>query len=151
MSGYPHQDLEQRAAEMVEREPMLMALRRIGSTTLESLDLDHVLDTLAQQVVYAGILRSLMVALVDHRNHVVRVARNYLSFDGSYEEGIGHVRPGAEITPSPTVARREGGRLVFSDQRIIGTTYDLEDDNMHAHGCTYGRTHGDRRRRRALR
>lgn len=130
VSGYPQADLEQRAGDMAEREPMLMALRRIGSATLESLDLDHVLDTLAQQVVHAGIFRSLMVALVDHRNHVVRVARNYLSFDGSYEEGIGHVRPGAEITPSPTVARRQGGRLVFSDQRIIGTTYDLEDDNI---------------------
>jgi PAS domain S-box-containing protein len=131
-SNYRHllEDPEHGTASVTERERMLTALRRIGSATLESLDLDHVLDTLAQQVVHAGILRSLMVALVDHRNHVVRVARNYLSFEGSYEEGIGRVRPGAEITPSPTVARREGGRLVFSDQRIIGTTYDLDDENI---------------------
>jgi PAS domain S-box-containing protein len=123
-------DREPRSVSVQERERMLTALRRIGSETLQSPDLDHVIDTLARQVVHAGILRSLMVAIVDHQNHVIRVARNYLSFDGHYEKGIGRVRPGAQITPSPTVARREGERLVFSDQRIIGTTYDLDDDNI---------------------
>ncbi len=132
VSNYRHllEDAERNSASVAERERMLTDLRRIGSATLESLELDHVLDTLAQQVVHAGILRSLMVAVVDHRSHVICVARNYLSFDGRYKDGIGRVRPGAEIIESPTVARREGGRLVFSDQRIIGTTYDLDDDNI---------------------
>lgn len=132
VSGYRHvlEDLDRSTVSVEERERMITALRRIGSATLESLDLEHVLDTLSQQIVHAGIFRSLMVALVDHRNGVVRVVRNYLSFDGHYEEGLGRVRPGAQITPSPTVARREGERLVFSDQRIIGATYDLNDDNI---------------------
>ncbi len=132
VSNYRHllEGSERPSVSVEERRHLLQALHQIGTETLESLELDHVLDTLAHQVVRAGILRSLMVALVDHQNHVVRVARNYLSFDGSYEEGIGHVRPGAQITPSPTVAHREGERLVFSDQRIIGTTYDLDDDNI---------------------
>ncbi|MDA0336628.1 MAG: histidine kinase [bacterium] len=132
VSNYRHllEDSEYDSASAAERERMLTDLRRIGSATLESLELDHVLDTMAQQVVHAGILRSLMVAVVDHRNHVICVARNYLSFEGRYKDGIGRVRPGADIIESPTVSRREGGRLVFSDQRIIGTTYDLDDDNI---------------------
>ena len=122
--------LEHRSLSFEERERLVSAFHRIGSETIASLDLDHVLDTLAEQVVRAGIFRSLMIALVDHQAATVRVARNYLSFEGRYEDGIGRVRPGAEMTPSPTVARRDGERIVFSDQKIIGTTYDLDDSNI---------------------
>lgn len=56
-------DREPRSVSVQERERMLTALRRIGSETLQSLDLDHVIDTLARQVVHAGILRSLIIPL----------------------------------------------------------------------------------------
>jgi hypothetical protein len=124
------EDPRRRGDTVGDRERLLDEIRRIGSATLASLDLDHVLDTLAEQVVRAGILRSLMVALVDHEERTVRVVRNFLSFEGRYEEGVGRVRPGGPITSSPTVARRDGERLVFTDERIVGAVYDLDDDNI---------------------
>jgi len=133
VSSFQHllEDSDQVSERSVEdREQMQSALPQIGSATLNSLELDNVLETISHQIVHAGILRNLMVALVDEQSQTVRVCRNYMSFDGNYEDGVGQVRPGARITPSPTVARRDGGRLVFSDQRIIGTTYDLDDENI---------------------
>ncbi len=112
-----------------ERDRLISAYQRIGSAALSTLELDDVLDTLAEQVVRAGIFRSLMIALVDHQHSTIRVERNYVSFS-SFSDGIGEIHPGAALVPFPAVVHREGERHVFSDHRIIGTTYDLEDDNI---------------------
>ena len=62
------EDLERlRAAneQLREKERLLTAFQRIGESLLASLDRDEILDKLAEEVVDAGIFRSLMVALVD--------------------------------------------------------------------------------------
>lgn len=115
---------------IAERDRLVSAFQRIGSAALSTLELDDVLDTLAEQVVRAGIFRSLMIALVDYEQSTVRVARNFMRFT-SFEDGVGgDPQPGAELIPFPAVVQVENERLVFSDRRIIGTTYDLDDDNI---------------------
>ena len=58
-----------------EKNRLLSAFHQIARSLSSSLDLDHILDTLVEQIVNAGIFRSLMVALVDESTHSVEVVR----------------------------------------------------------------------------
>ena len=66
----------QQALEAQSR--LLMAYNDMAQVIASSLDPDQVLDSLAQQIVGAGVFRSLMVAMVDHEAQHVEVVRNYL-------------------------------------------------------------------------
>jgi signal transduction histidine kinase/CheY-like chemotaxis protein len=71
-----------------------------------------VLDSLAQQIVKAGIFRSLMVALVDEATHSVEVVRSFIC---QYEDG--------RVVP---------GTVVRTSTDVIGLRYDLDDANVTA-------------------
>ena len=97
-------DERQRAqtALLEERGRLLSAFQAIGTATLQSLDLDEVLDTLTDQVMRTGIFRSLTVPTVDHAKRIVEVKRNYLSAVGEYADGqVGSVEAGGQSVSSP--------------------------------------------------
>ena len=54
-----------------ENDRLLKAYQRIGQTILSTMNLDEILKTLAEQIVTAGILRSLAISLVDSENRYV--------------------------------------------------------------------------------
>ena len=109
---YQTNELAQSNQLLREREKLLERLQHIGRTATVSLDPDLILDALAQQVVAAGVFRSLMIALVDHERQIVEIAGSYVN---NQEEG--HIEPGA-------VVRR--------DRDIKGLRYALDDDNITA-------------------
>jgi PAS domain S-box-containing protein len=63
-----------------EKDRLLAAYHIIGQAILSSLTLEQVLDKLPQQILAAGIFRSLMVALVDEANRRVQVLRSFSSY-----------------------------------------------------------------------
>ncbi len=95
-----------------EKSRLLSALQAIGDMAAASLNLDQVLDSLAQQIVKAGIFRSLMVALVDEATHSVEVVRSFIC---RYEDG--------RVVP---------GTVVMTSSDVIGLRYDLDDANITA-------------------
>ncbi len=60
-----------------ERTRLLESFHRMGSSVLSSLDLDTILDSLTEQIVNAGIFRSLTVALVDDENRSIEMVRSW--------------------------------------------------------------------------
>ncbi len=101
-----------KANEMLEEKNRLLeAFNKIGQLTLSSLDLEQVLDNLAEHIVKAGIFPSLMIALVDGQKQNVEVVRNL-----TYHVVDDTVVPSFRAT----------------DQRVIGTRYDLNDSNITA-------------------
>ena len=124
------------------------ALHEIAKLCLTSLERDEILDGAAPQIVSAGIFRSLMIALVDHQAHQVEVVRNYLSFkDGTMSRG--NIKTGGVLMPVPNMSHTRYGDLVQQDERIVGTTYDLDDDNITpevARTGEMGLIHGDSKR-----
>ena len=72
--------LRRRVAEhdriLGEKEKQLEAFHAIGRTILQSLTLEEVVDNLADQIVRAGIYRSLMIALVDENERTVVPTQN---------------------------------------------------------------------------
>ena len=60
-----------------ERTRLLESSHHMGSSVLSSLDLDTILDSLTEQIVNAGIFRSLTVALVDDENHSIEMVRSW--------------------------------------------------------------------------
>ena len=111
--------LKKQAAELLdvnetleEKSRLLSALQAIGDMAASSLNLDQVLDNLAQQIVKAGIFRSLMVALVDEATRSVEVVRSFIC---QYEDG--------RVLP---------GTVVRTSTDVIGLRYDLDDANVTA-------------------
>jgi signal transduction histidine kinase len=98
-----------------EKKRLLAAFQQIGELTLSSLDLDQVLDNLAQQIVQAGIFRSIMIALVDRQHRRVDVVRSIIWHHGN------------ETTKA--IDTHEG----------VGLHYDLSDDNITAEVVRTGR------------
>ena len=96
--------------DLEEKSRLLSALQAIGDMAAASLNLDQVLDSLAQQIVKAGIFRSLMVALVDEATHGVEVVRSFIC---QYEDG--------RVVP---------GTVVSTTTDVIGLRYDLDDANI---------------------
>ena len=91
-------ELQHRIAELEatqeEKDRLLSAFTSISMTVLASLDLNTILDSLSQQIIAAGLFRSLMISIVDHENQLVRVDRgfqldrnhNITRLDESHEE-----------------------------------------------------------------
>ena len=101
------------------QERLLHALRDIGRTATASLDLDQILDTLAQQVVAASFFRSLMIALVDHKTQTVEVVR---ALHNEFKDGI--YKPGTAVP---------------ADVDVVGLRYALDDDNITAQVARTGK------------
>ena len=120
------QKLEQRNRELEEKEHLLTAFHQMGKMTLSALSQDQILDNLAEQIIKAGILRSLMIALVHEEAQQVEVVRNYVCITDD------EVKPEESIQISDRVVPMEEGRLVITDLRITGTVYDLNEDNITA-------------------
>ena len=91
---------------MDEQDRLLNAFQRIGQTILSSLNLNEVLDILAEQIIDAGIFSSLTIALVDEKKHTVRVAKN--------------------------IIRRPDGDIVDRSEPFNAIQHDLADDNITA-------------------
>ena len=94
--------------ELEEKNRLLTAYNHISQTIMASLEKEKVLDALVVEVIQAGIFRSLMVALVDHKTQTVEVVRSV------NKENI----------------NKQGQIEVRSD--IEGLTYALTDDNITA-------------------
>ena len=118
-------ELQEVNGTLEEKSRLLSALQAIGDMAAASLNLDQVLDSLAQQILKAGILRSLMVALVDEATHSVEVVRSFIS-----QLDDGRFVPGAAVKTSGDV---------------IGLRYDLDDANITALTARTGRAAGPRR------
>ena len=124
------QGLDQRSRSLEEKDRLLSSLQEVGQATLASLDMEEVLDTLAAQIARTGIFQSLMVALVDHEIREVRVARNYLAYDPEAGMHRDEVVGGGALRISEHVTRRVGDTILYTNRKIIGTTYPLDDDNI---------------------
>ena len=98
-----------------EKSRLLAAFQQIGELTLSSLDLDQVLDNLAQQIVQAGIFRSIMIALVDRQHRRVNVVRSIIWHHG------------------------DGATKAIDTHEGVGLHYDLSDDNITAEVARSGR------------
>ena len=118
--------LEQRNRELEEKEHLLIGFHQMGQIILSTLNQDQILDHLAEQIIKAGIFRSLMIALVHEEAQQVEVVRNYVCITD------GEVTPGESIQVSDRVALTEEGRLVITNLRITGTIYDLNENNVTA-------------------
>lgn len=100
-----------RQKEMVEEKNRLFeAFQSIGQSTLSYLDMDRILDTLAVQIVKAGIFRSLTISVVDSARNEYEVVRNYISRDED-----GNMAPGKK----PLSA--------LQDNSVVGYRCSLDD------------------------
>ena len=106
------EELRRANEQLEEKERLLGAFQKIGELTLSSLDLDQILDNLGEQIIDAGIFRSLMIALVDEEHQYVEVARTLYLHEGQ-----------------TTVTSGEGMRL----------RYALDDANITAEVARTGR------------
>ena len=114
-------DIEKLAAhtrDLEEKDRLLTAFQEIGAVTLSSLDLDEILDNLADSIVSAGIFRSMMISLVDAQEHTVNVVRYVFGGDG-------------DGAASPHVAVR-------SSRGVVGLQYDLDEDTTRAEAARTG-------------
>jgi two-component system, NtrC family, sensor kinase len=92
---------------------LLAGLINVSRAVLEPQGPDEALDVLAREIVETGLLRSLMVALVDHATGQVRVVQS-LSHDMD-------------------------GRFETANEQAIGLTYDLSDENVTAEVARTGK------------
>ena len=108
---------QQETAEALgERDRMLDAIKAITQEVNSTVDLDKIVDTLSHQIVESGILKSLMVALVDHDLGKVRVVTSI------------NTRPDGTIGKTTTAENPKG----------VGVTYDLESENITAETARTG-------------
>ena len=70
------EELRGATALLEEKNRLLTASHELGELILSPLDLDQVLDNLAEQIVAGGIFRSVMIALVDEQGQYVEVVRS---------------------------------------------------------------------------
>jgi two-component system, cell cycle sensor histidine kinase and response regulator CckA len=89
-----------------DRDRLLSGLINVSKAVLEPHSPEETLSALAREIVETGLLRSLMVALVDHEANQVRVVQS--------------------------LAHHGDGRLDTGSERVIGLTYDLSDSNLTA-------------------
>ena len=104
-----------------ERDRQLGSLHEIAEIVLSSLDLDRILDNLSRKIVEAGILRSVMLAVVDHENNAIEVVRSMrLNPADEFRRRDPDLRPG------------ELAKYLREEPAVIGFRYDLDDDNITA-------------------
>ena len=100
------------ADSIEDKDRLITAYHAIGQAILSTLNTEQVLDQLPQQILTAGIFRSLLVALVDENRHQVVVVRGF----SSYRAGV--------FVP--------GSVVQIDDRNVIGIQYDLDDRNVTA-------------------
>ena len=106
-------DAVEQARKLDESLQLLSAFRTVGQLVLASLDVEVILETIAREIVKAGIFRSLTLALVDERSHTVEVVQSYLHA----------VDPDGAVIP---------GSALRASSDVVGLSYDLDDDNIMA-------------------
>lgn len=89
---------------MADKDRLLKAMHDISQTILSTMDMEYIQDTLSEQIVQAGIFRSLMLAVVDEHDHVVRVVKS--------------------------VVRKTDGTVADRSEDVAGRTYDMEGDHL---------------------
>ncbi|MBT5534517.1 GAF domain-containing protein, partial [Candidatus Poribacteria bacterium] len=94
------------AVALAEQTRALRVYEDTGRLLLATLDLDEILDALSREVVETGVLRSLMVALVDERSQTIQVVRG--------------------------LTREADGAIVAGGRGSIGAVYRLDDKNVTA-------------------
>ncbi|MFT7693374.1 MAG: PAS domain S-box-containing protein [Candidatus Latescibacterota bacterium] len=97
---------------------MRAAIERVEGVIVSSLDWDEVLDVLSQEVVRAGIFRSLTVGVVHWDKHHIEIVRNFLSVSKN-----GEINPSSEEIAAGEVAVVESGPLV-------GRCIPLDEDDF---------------------
>ena len=110
-------ELSEANTQLEDKDRILTAFHEVAKALLGTLDLEKVLDTLAMQVIEAGIFRSVMVALVDEERHSVCVVRGFARErlpNGEWE-------------------------ATYTRQQFDGTEYDLDDPNITAEVARMGR------------
>jgi PAS domain S-box-containing protein len=108
-------EIEKNNQTLIEKNRLLESYHRISLAMRLSLDLNEVLDKVSVEIIESGIFRSLMVALVDHKNHTVNVVRSV-------------ARHHVDGQPQPRFR---------SD--VIGIQYDLNDENITAEVARTGK------------
>jgi|TARA_B110000495_G_C22885362_1_gene516325 hypothetical protein len=100
-----------------EKERLLAAFQRMGESLLASLDRDEILDRLAEEIVDAGIFRSLMVALVDGEQ--IEVVRSFF-IDENGNKRIIENRLGLryELDGDNISARYRAQRRIGNNRRV---------------------------------
>ena len=75
--------------QLEEQHRLLLGFHQVGRAILSSLDLDEILDILTEQIVRAGVFRSLMTALVDEEAGTVTPVRNWVrKLDDKYNRHV---------------------------------------------------------------
>ncbi len=123
-------DLAKLHRQLRMRDRQLRSYHEIAQVILSSFDLDHILDNLSRRIIEAGILRSAMVALVDHDKHEVEVVRSF-RLDQDYE----HLRHDLDLKPG------ELAKYLQEEDAVIGFRYDLDDKNVTAVVAKTGKLH----------
>jgi hypothetical protein len=101
---------EQSRKKLQKKEALLATFNQMGQNILSSLDVDQILDSLAQQIAHAGIFRSLTISVVDTTRNEYEVIRNYISRD---EHGV--EAPGMRLSSNQ------------SDDAVVGLRRSLDD------------------------
>lgn len=89
---------------MAEKNRLIQAMNNISQTILSTMDMEYIQDTLTEQIVQTGIFRSLMLAVVDETEHVIRVVKS--------------------------MVRRTDGNIVDRGEGVVGRSYDLDGDRL---------------------
>ena len=112
--------LEQSNRELEEKTRLMASFQEVSETMISSLRPEEAMERLAQGLVQAGALRSLMVAVVDEQQRKVEVVGNYLC----PKDGDGKRVPGAVAQPVPGA---------------VELSYSLDDENITAQVARTGK------------
>jgi PAS domain S-box-containing protein len=112
-----------------DNQRLLKSFGHMGELILDTLNRDEIVERLAWHIVQAGHFRSLMVAAVDEEQHHIEVVANYVCVR-NYPENPRFTPGGTSITSVPTVSVNKAGRVLRSDEKIVGLKYDLDDNNI---------------------
>ena len=87
----------------IDDEVLSAAIERVEEALVSSLDWEILVDNLAEEVLHAGIFRSLTVSLIDWEGEYAEIVGNYLSID----EDSGDIRPHRRVISSPAYTDRD--------------------------------------------
>ncbi|MDA0337865.1 MAG: PAS domain-containing protein, partial [bacterium] len=103
----------EQARQLEQSLQLLATFRTIGHLVLASLDLEVILETIAREIVKAGIFRSVTLSLVDEESHSVEVVRSFVHELSSEGEVV-------------------AGSALRASANVVGLRYDLDDPNIMA-------------------
>jgi len=103
----------EQARKLEESLQLLATFSTVGHLVLASLDLEVIMETVAREIVKAGIFRSLTLSLVDEESPSIEVVRSFVQELGTDGEAV----PGSALRAATNV---------------VGLRYDLDDPNIMA-------------------